>query len=175
MAGLLSLGLGVYTLVALRPALARHLLVWGLAVALLVAMALFAGSWLPFWGAPLIFVSAMLIAGSEFTAAIGVGLAAGWLVWNESRMYALPGLWVELTLSVAVARLTVHTLYTTLYWTRNMQQRADQLLEEVRNQRVELSRTLKSSEIANSLLRRTQQELITARRQAEEALAQHGN
>ncbi|MCL4295531.1 MAG: response regulator [Anaerolineae bacterium] len=169
LAGLLSLGLGVYTLVALRPALARHLLVWGLAVALLVAMGMFADSWLPFWGAPLIFVAAMLVSGSEFIAAIGVGLAAGWLVWNESRLYALPGLWVELTLSVAVARLTVHTLYTTLYWTRNMQRRADQLLAEVRNQRVELSRTLKSSEIANSILRRTQQELITARRQAEEA------
>jgi signal transduction histidine kinase/CheY-like chemotaxis protein len=169
LSGLLGLGLSVSLLMTQRPVLARHLLIWGVDVALLTAMALIADSWLPFLGAPLIFISALLIAGSELVTALVVGLAASWLVWNESRMYALPGLLITLTLSVMVAWLTVRTLYTTLRWTRNMQQRADQLLEEVRNHRVELSRTLKSSEIANLLLRRTQQELITARKQAEEA------
>jgi signal transduction histidine kinase/AmiR/NasT family two-component response regulator len=54
---------------------------------------------------------------------------------------------------------------------RNMQQRTDQLLAEVRDHRAELSRTLKSSDLANTLLRRTQRELITARKQAE--IARH--
>ncbi|MBN1991298.1 MAG: response regulator, partial [Anaerolineae bacterium] len=70
---------------------------------------------------------------------------------------------------VVVAWLAVGTLYTALQWMWNTQQQADQLLNEVRDHRAELSRVLKSYELANTLLRRTQRELISARKQAEAA------
>jgi signal transduction histidine kinase/CheY-like chemotaxis protein len=54
-------------------------------------------------------------------------------------------------------------------WIQNTQQKADQLLNEVRDHRAELSRTLKSAELVNALLFRTQRELITARKEAEDA------
>jgi hypothetical protein len=50
-----------------------------------------------------------------------------------------------------------------------MQQRTDHLLQMAREHRGELSRTLKSLDTSNSILRRTQRELIVARRQADEA------
>jgi signal transduction histidine kinase len=49
-----------------------------------------------------------------------------------------------------------------------MQQRADHLLELVRNRQVELSRLLKSLDLTNVLLHRTQRELIAARKREEE-------
>jgi signal transduction histidine kinase/CheY-like chemotaxis protein len=166
---LFGLGLGVQTLVSLYPTLARHLLVGGLTLGLLVSMLLFPNPWLPFLGLLLTFVSGMLVMSSELVTAIIIAILAARLVGNGVRDYSLPDLFVMLSLGVAVTWLAVHTLYTALQWMRNMQQRTDQLLAEVRNHRAELSRTLKSSDLANTLLRRTQRELIHARKQAEEA------
>jgi signal transduction histidine kinase/CheY-like chemotaxis protein len=166
---LLGLGLLVLALAIPRPDLARHVLVWGLTGGLLVALVLFAAPWLPFLGLLLLFVNTMLISGSELATAGLIALVAAWLTWSQARDYPLPGVCVALALGIAVAWLTLRTLYTTLGWTTRMQQRADRLLEEVRTHRAELSRTLKSSEIVNALLRRTQRELIAARRQADQA------
>lgn len=166
---LFGLGLGARALVKLYPTLARHLFVWGLTIGLLVSMQSFSNSWLPFLGLLLTFVSAMLVRGSELVTAAVIATLASRLVVYGSRDYPLADLWVMLILGVAVSWLAVHTLYTALQWTRNMQRRTDQLLDEVRNHRAELSRALKSSDLANTLLRRTQRELIHARKQAEAA------
>jgi signal transduction histidine kinase/CheY-like chemotaxis protein len=165
----LGLGLAINMTTNSYPVLARHLLVWGPTLVLLVAIDIFPDPWLPFLALLPIFINAMLIPGSELvTAGVVVALAA-WLGWSGIRVYPLPGLILALSAGVAVAWLMVNTLYTTLHWTQNMKQRADRLLAEVRNHRAELSRALKSSEIANSLLRRTQRELVNARKQAEQA------
>jgi signal transduction histidine kinase/CheY-like chemotaxis protein len=169
LAMLLGLGLLVLALADRRPDLARHVLVWGLTGGLLAAMGLFAAPWLPCLGLLLLFVNTMLISGSELATAGLIALLAAWLTWSQARDYSLPGICVALGLGIAVAWLTLHTLYTTLHWTTSMQQRADRLLEEVRAHRSQLSRTLKSSEIVNALLRRTERELIAARKQADQA------
>ncbi|MEW5958453.1 MAG: HAMP domain-containing sensor histidine kinase, partial [Chloroflexota bacterium] len=166
---LLGLGLGVQALISHHPTLARYLLVWGLNAGLIVAIGFFTASYLPFLGLLLIFLSALLISGSELATAAIILAEAAWLTYGGRRDYPLFDLAAVLTLGIAVAWLAVNTLYTTLQWTQNMQQRAERLLDEVRNQRAELSRVLKSTEITNSLLRRTQRELIIARKQAEEA------
>jgi signal transduction histidine kinase/CheY-like chemotaxis protein len=166
---LVGLGWGVLILVNTRPALARHLMVWGLTVGLVVAMWLSYEPWLPFLGLMLIFVSAMLVSGGEFAVGGVVAALAGWLTLNGSRSYSLASLFVVLVLGVALAWQSVRTLCTALEWAWNMQQRADRLLELARDRQGELSRALKSLDISNTLLRRTQRELIAARKQAEEA------
>jgi signal transduction histidine kinase len=168
-ATLLGLGALVVLLEGSYPGWARHVLVWGANGVLLAAMWLFAEPWLPFAGLLLVFVNALLISGSELASAGLIAALATWLAFNRGYGYPLISLYAILALGVAVAWLAVRTLYTTLQWTSNMQQRADMLLDEVRNHRAELSRALKSSEIANALLRRTQRELIVARKHADEA------
>jgi signal transduction histidine kinase/CheY-like chemotaxis protein len=63
----------------------------------------------------------------------------------------------------------MRTLYTTLNWVEQAQQRANRLLAETRTHRIQLSRTLQSAEIANTRLRRVERELTIAKREAEEA------
>jgi signal transduction histidine kinase/CheY-like chemotaxis protein len=166
---LVGLGWAVRALANARPVLARHLLVWGLTAGLLVAMWFSNEPWLPFLGLMLTSISAMLISGGEFmTTAMVAALAVG-LRLTGFRTYPLALMLIALALGVALAWQSVRTLYTALGWAWTMQQRADHLLGLARDRRGELSRALKSLDITNSLLRRTQRELITARKQAEEA------
>ncbi len=167
--GLLLIGLVVRSQVRKRPILAQHLLVWSLSAGLLAAMWLFGSPWVPFLGLPLVFVSAMLIPGGELITTGIIAAMTTWLVHNHTRAYPLPGLFATLALSAILAWQTMRTLYTALQWAFTMQQRADRLLETVRERQGELSRALKSLELANTLQRRTQRELIEARKQAEEA------
>jgi len=166
---LVGLGLIVRLLVNTRPALARQLLVWGLTAGLLGAMWLSLEPWIPFLGLMLSSIGAMLISGGEFVTASLIGLLALGLTLSGVRTYPLPSLFIALTLGVALAWQTVRTLYTVLGWAWTMQQRADHLLELARDRQGELGSTLKSLDISNALLRRTQRELIAARKQAEEA------
>jgi signal transduction histidine kinase/CheY-like chemotaxis protein len=166
---LFSWGMGVQLCLKDYPTFARHLLVWGLTLGLLLSFHLFADPWLPFLGLILILMNAMLVSGSELVTAAAIAFLAGRLTQNGDRNYPLQSLFPMLTLGLAVTWLAVHTLYTALQWMRSMQQRTDQLLAEVREHRAELSRTLKASDLANTLLRRTQRELIIARKGAEVA------
>lgn len=166
---LLGLGIGIQFLLDKHLLLAQHVMVWGLTASLLIAMGLFTTPWLPFFSLLLVFISAMLISGSEWVVAGLIALIAAWLDYNGLRAYPLSNLLTLLALAVAIAWLTVGTLYTAMQWIQNTQQNADSLLDEVRNHRAELSRVLKSSELANALLRHTQRDLIMARKQAEEA------
>ena len=165
----LVLGLVISFLAPGHPILARHLLVWGFTGELMVAMWAMRVSWLPFWGLPLSFAAAMLIPGGSLGVASLIGALAFWSTRIGARAYPLAGLWPALALGVALAWLVTRTLYTALQWAFTMQQRADQLLEMVRDRQGELSRALKSVELANIIQRRTQRELAEARRQAEEA------
>jgi signal transduction histidine kinase/CheY-like chemotaxis protein len=166
---LVGVGWSVRALVEKRPALGRHVLVWSLTTGLLVAMWVFPATWLPFLGLMLTFVGAMLVSGGGFVTAGVIAAPAIWLVHSDTRAYPLPELLIALASSVALAWLSVRTLYTALDWSWTMQQRADHLLEIARDRQGELGRALKSLDTSNTLLRRTQHELIAARRQSEEA------
>jgi signal transduction histidine kinase/CheY-like chemotaxis protein len=162
---LLLLAWLVRKLLVCRPVLARHLLVWGLTVALLIAMWRTSEPWPPFLGVPLILISSLLISGSGFVIAGGIAVVALWLVDGGLGPYLL----IALACGVALAWVLARTFYTALEWAWAMQQRADQLLELARDRQGELSNALKSVDIANAILRRTQRELISARKQAQEA------
>ncbi len=152
-----------------RPVLSRYMLVFGMLGALLAGMALLNDPWLPWLGILLILMGAMLIPWADLlSAALIAALAAG-LNLSGLRAYPLDHLWAVLALAVATARFGVRTMYTALDWVSRLQERTVRLLEEARDRQGELNSTLKSLDLAYHLQRRTQDELLIARRQAEEA------
>ena len=166
---LAGLGWVVRKLVPVRSALARHLLVWSITAGLLAGMWLFPILWLPFLSFALIFVATLLIAGGGFLVAGFVAAEAAWLTYSAQRDYPLLALLITLALAVALAWQTVHTIYTALGWAWSTQQRADHLLGLARDRQQELNKTLKSLDLANAILRRTQHELVASRKEAEGA------
>lgn len=74
-----------------------------------------------------------------------------------------------LWLTAFMGWLSSRGLYTVLDWAWSSQQRANQLLEELRDRRGELNRTLVALTEANRRLKRTGHELALARQRAEEA------
>jgi len=169
LAVLLLLCWRVRKLVSVRPLVAHHLLAWGLTAGLLTAMGLLPVPWLPFLALMLTFINAMLVSGGEFATGAMIAALAAWLTYTGARIYPLLELLVALALGMGLAWLIVRTLYTALEWAWKMQQRADRLLASARERQGELARTLKSLDISNSILSRTQRELIVARKQADEA------
>ncbi|MCX7681547.1 MAG: ATP-binding protein [Anaerolineae bacterium] len=163
------LGLAVRVLTTVRPALARRLLVWGLIAVLLGMMGLLRDPLIPFLGIIIVFVNTFLVSGGGFATFILTAVMSVGLVRSGVRAYPLLQLFILLGLSTMVAWLAVRTLYTALEWAWSMQQRADQLLQLTRERQAELANALKSIDNANTILRRTQRELIAARKQAEEA------
>ncbi len=166
---LLGLGWSVYGLRKRHPVTAQHLMAWGLILGLVAAMAIFPPIWLPFLSLMFVFVAGMLVPRGEFTAAGVIAVAAMALNRLSGRDYPLTTLLVALALEIVLTWMIVYTLYSALAWAWTMQQRADQLLEEVREGQGKLKRTLKSLNLTNSLLSRAQRELLVARRQADAA------
>ncbi|MCD6289440.1 MAG: hybrid sensor histidine kinase/response regulator [Anaerolineae bacterium] len=166
---LFLLGIGARAIVLRYPALARQLLIWGSAFTLFESMRVFSASWLPFLSLILIPASVLLAPGSGLATVGMIAGAAAWWTHIGVRSYPLWGLLAGQALGLAVGWLGAHTLYMALQWAWNMQQRADRLLEISRDHQAELSRALRSLELANEIQRRTQHELAVARRQAEEA------
>ena len=166
---LVGLGGAVYKLNQKRPFLARHLLLWGLTAALLAAMWTFSAAWIPFLGATLMFLAAMLVWGGALASGGIVAVLATWLTHSGARAYPLPELLPALAFGLTLAWLATDTQNIALKWAWNMQQEANRLLELARDRQGELARTLKSLDLANSILLRTQRALVVARRQAEKA------
>lgn len=167
--GTVILGIAVRLLTKARPALARRLLVWGLVALLLAMMWLLSDPLIPFLGILIVFVGDLLLSGGGFAAFTLTAVASVWLNRSGARAYPLIQLLSLLGLSTLLAWLAVRTLYTALEWAWAMQQRADYLLQLARERQAELANALKSIDNANTILRRTQNELIAARKQAEEA------
>ena len=166
---LLVLGLVSRYLNKQAPRPARGLLIGGSTLLLLTSLALFPASWLPLLALPIIFLAAMLAAGAEIAAALAVIAGVAWLTYGARRSYDLVDVAAALVLGIVLARLVAHTFHEALQWAWSMQERADELLAQTRAHRAELARALKASDLAYALQSRTQQELIYARKQAEEA------
>lgn len=151
------------------PSAARALLLCLLTGGVAGIMWFSPAAYAPFLGLLLPFTGAALIQGGGAISTAAVGVLATWLTATGARSYPLAELWLALALATVLSWQTIRTLFVALDWAWTMQRRADQLLELARERQAELSQTLKSLDISNELLRRTQHELIFARRQAEQA------
>ncbi|MFN3980972.1 MAG: sensor histidine kinase, partial [Caldilinea sp.] len=148
---------------------ARFVLLVGVAAIYILAVLLLQLPWLAYLGMPVMSVvgllagyGASLLLGALFLAAVGLANlhAPIYGVWEI--------LFVMLT-SFAINLLTLGTLTTAVNWYKASQDRSDELLTVTREHRAELAQALKSLQISNTLLQKTQQELIVARKQAEHA------
>ncbi len=151
------------------PLIARLLLAAGPTATLLLAMTAAPAPWLPFTGVLIIVLGAMLITGSEVIIGLlllGIGY---WSPAGPLDQATLVALAATAAFGAALAWLIRHSLYTALEWAWTSEQQAARLLGEVRAHRGELSRALKSFELANARLRRVENELVTARQQSDEA------
>jgi signal transduction histidine kinase/CheY-like chemotaxis protein len=151
------------------PRLARVGLFAGL---LLGALGLMFGNietWIPFITLPVIFLGSILVERGEFISGAGVMAAAIILDALNVRTYPLLALAISLILTISVAWVVTFMVNTTLTWYQGTLQQAGQLLAETRRHRGELSKALKNLTLANDLQRRTEKELIIARKSAEEA------
>src|SRR5438552_10188335 len=163
----IALGRITQIVISKRPAWASYVLIGGSITLLVVGMWLFPNPWLPYLGLVCVFVSAMLINnGGLFTAACIVGVS---ILLNimAGRSYFLVELTVALGLAAVSSWLSAYTLFTAVHWYRAMHARSQQLLEETRDHRAELSQALKSLELAYETQKHIQLELIWARKDAE--------
>ena len=166
---LILIGLAVRQLAGKHSRLARQVLVWGQTIVLLVGMAISINPMLPFLGLPIIITAVFLLSAGGFAVAIAIIVSAMLISVNQDRGYPLSEFVLSVSVGLVVTWLLVRTLYTAIEWLRNTNQRSQELLKIVSNQRSELTQTVKSLEHVNVLQNRTQNELILARRQAIEA------
>jgi len=163
---LLLEGLLVYKLRLQSLQGSTALIVLGPIASLTMALALVGASPLPYLFSLVVTGGAMLSPPLGFLAA---GLSTGCIyalrALDASLLPPLALLWT----TAFMGWLSSRGLYTVLDWAWNSQQRANQLLEELRDRRGELNRTLVALTEANRRLKRTGHELALARQRADEA------
>jgi signal transduction histidine kinase/CheY-like chemotaxis protein len=166
---LAGMALGIWLILRILPShtdAARYSFLLILHAGLLLAMAITRHAWLPYLGIGLVLMAGMTVSYGHWASAALVYLGA--LVFLPET-YPMTWLLALLSLTLAILQTSVASLYTALAWYRAMQERADALLSETRERRAELVQTLKSLDSAYQNLHRTQQQLIHARQQADEA------
>jgi signal transduction histidine kinase/CheY-like chemotaxis protein len=152
-----------------RPNLARHLFTSSLYIILAMGMVMLPTPWLPFIVAPLLFVSELLTERLAVIAGVLFLIFAALLVYTGYADYPLSILVLFTIFVFALSNSSLRTIWILLHWYRAMFARSTTLLEETREHRAELVRTLKSLEIARETQQRLQTQLIHARQQADEA------
>jgi signal transduction histidine kinase/CheY-like chemotaxis protein len=152
-----------------HPVLARRGFLWGLQGGLMVGMLVTPALWLPFLGVFITFVGSMLVTRSALVTTASISAVAGWLTFSGVRDYPMPELGVALGLSLLLAWCSVNILFTAVVWYSTMQEQADRLLQETRDNRADLKQTLRSLEISYDSQSKMRRELVQAREQAEAA------
>jgi signal transduction histidine kinase/CheY-like chemotaxis protein len=166
---LFCLGLTVYNISVDHPSRARYLM---FCIALFGPIALMLVSteqWIPFIILPFVFIGSIVvnrgevILGGIFAASILLLNILGW------REYHIQGFTLALVLTVSLSWVVIYMVNTSLSWYQSMLDQSNKLLHETRDHRGELSKAVKALKLATDLQRRTEQELILARRSSEEA------
>jgi signal transduction histidine kinase len=150
-------------------AAARHLFVWGSLLWFLFAVVVFPHVWIPFFGVAGILITSLLVAGSELVFAAAVYGLAGAFVWTGLRSYPLSDLLLALGIGLLLSFILRRTLLLALEWSWSSQMRSDQLLRETREHRADLIRAMKSLETTSAIQRKIEDELLIARKHADEA------
>ncbi len=164
----LGLGTLVYRLRA-RFHLARRICFIGINLLLFIAMWIYIANWVPFLAPLAIVVSVILSPRRNWIMLICMAALVVWLDFSGYRQYPLEAAIPVILISGLVARITIQVLLTALEWVYSMQKQTHAILEQTREHRAELSRALKSLEIAYTIQNRMQHDLMIAKKMAEEA------
>ncbi len=120
----------------------------------------------------LVVVLAGLLLGTPWEAAVAAVSIFLVVALRGSSMAGPPTYWLALLAGAAVLSILINRVTDlTDYWEREATQRQHDLILKLRDRQGELNRTLKALDEAYALLKRSHDELIVARRQAEEASA----
>jgi len=149
---------------------ARFMLLTGVAAIYLLAILLLRLPWLAYLSIPVMSVVGLLAGYGAGLLLFALILAAiGFANAYAPPVYAIWEILFVMLTGYAINLLTLGVLTTAVNWYRASQDRSDELLTVTREHRAELAQALKSLQISNTLLHKTQQELIVARKQSERA------
>lgn len=148
---------------------ARQVCFVGINLLLIVAMWIFFANWVPFLAPLVIVISVILSPRYNWLMTLGITFIVLWLVITGYRSYPLEITILAILGSGLVARITVQGLFTALEWVFSLQNQTNQILNQTREHRAELSRALKSLEIAYTIQNRMQHDLMITKKMAEEA------
>ena len=148
--------------------LASKLFIIALYLGLFIACLTMTTQWLPFFAILLTFVAILIHSRLGTALSIMMFAAMGYMSYTGYRDYPIE-VFFAITLAIVVAQVIVDRLYTALHWYSSMNERMEQLLRETQQHRAELKKALGSLKNAYDLQQRIQQELIEARKQADEA------
>jgi signal transduction histidine kinase len=162
-------GLVITQMLPSRLEMAGWLLMISLNVSFLGALLVFDAPWLPFLGVLFIFISTSITLTGGVLSGMSMLVVLNVLDHVGTRNYPLATLSLCILTAIIVAWLSLNTVIMALHWTQVMYQHTMVLLEHTRENRAELVRLVKALEQSNRTLERTQNELVRARRQAEEA------
>ncbi len=162
---LLAVGVVAVAVAQRRRDLAAVLLVVGPTALWMTSLGLLGSRWLPFFGAALVLGNYVVghVSGIAALVLVTGGLLA--LAPPDVQWPAIGLAW----LTAVLAWLSLRGFAIALTWSGHSQQRAAELLVDLRSQRGELNRTLKALSDTSEHLARVIQELALARQEAEEA------
>jgi signal transduction histidine kinase len=149
--------------------LARHMFVWGCIIWSLAAILVFPASWIPLLSLLGSLTYSVLVLGSELVSTIVVLVFIFTLGQMGKRSYSFPEFFLLFGMGLFITYVLRRTFLAALEWAWSSQQRAERLLQETREHRAAVSSALKSLEISYAVQRKIRDELLVARKQADEA------
>ena len=167
-AACLGLGVAIFRLRSNFYA-ARQVCFVGINLLLIVAMWIFISDWVPFLAPLVIVISVILSPRYNWLITLVISAIVIWLVTAGYRTYPLEITILAIVISGLVAKITVQGLFTALEWFFSLQIKTNQILNQTREHRAELSRALKSLEIAYTIQNRMQHDLMITQKIVEEA------
>jgi len=152
-----------------RLHLARHLFVASLYIALSASLVLLPTNWLPFLVFPLVLIGELLVSH------IGILLATAFFGWTALLVAGgfidvpLAPFALFLCLMLTISNRGIQAIKMLLVWYHAMYIQTNEMLEQARTHRAEVVQFAKSLEISYDTQHRLQEQLMYARRQADEA------
>ena len=150
------------------PRIAKNFFVWTTYLLFCTAVFIYQNNWLPFFIIALIILYAILVSNSQFFIGTSFFIFLIVLLDIGYAQYFQP-LFIAVPASVFIAWAISHTLFTALEWAWASQKQANDLLHSSRSSQAELSKAIKNLETAYEIQRRTKNQLMLARKQAESA------
>ena len=150
------------------PRIAKNFFVWVTYLLYCTVIFIYQNNWLPFFIIALIILYAILASNSQFIIGISFFIYLIILYKSGYAQYFQP-LLVAVPASVFIAWAIRHTLFTALEWAWASQKQANDLLHSSRSSQAELSKAIKNLETAYEIQRRTKNQLMLTRKQADSA------